>query len=184
MEIILIAVIIIIINRIYVKNYKVIRNFIYRIEIKNTGIELYREIDAKYSPSVVSYLYNQKIEPEKDLIADILNLYARKIIDIIESSNNQNPLRLNKEVYKDKYFKNELFENDRYIIDTIVSRRFDFKYQEWLQKTIRVYREKLNIKEDKEQTNEIQKKQNNEIKQMVTIAIVMRISSNIVKKYF
>lgn len=149
MEVILIviAIILIIINKIYVKNYKAIRNFIYRIEIKKTGSELYREIDAKYSPSVVSYLYNQKIEPEKDLVADILNLYARKIIDIIDSGNNQNVLRLNEEIYKDKYFKNELFENDRYIIDTIVSRRFNFNYEEWVQKTIRVYREKLNIKE-------------------------------------
>ena len=145
---IIIIVTLIILNEIYVRNYKSIRNFIYRLEIKRDENEFCRDINVIYSPSVVSYLYNQRIEIEKDLVADILNLYARKIINIVYDENEKINLLLNEKIYKQKYFANELLENDRYVIDTIVSKRFNFKYEEWKEKIIRVYREKINVKRE------------------------------------
>lgn len=133
-----------IINTIYVSNYKSSRNYRYKLEIENEGNTLNRDIDVIYSPSIVSYLYNQAIEIEKDLTSDILNLYARKIINISkDKKNNKCILKLNEKMYKELYLSNQLLENDRYIIDTIVLKKFDFKYEEWQDKIKKVYKEHI-----------------------------------------
>lgn len=150
MPIIILAVAFIIINTIYVKYYKIIRNFKYKLDIKKENVEFNREINVDYSPSIVSYLYNQKIELEKDLISDILNLYARKIIDIRLKEDNTYEIIMDRDKYEDLYWKNKLLENDRYILHTIVQKRFNFKYEEWQTKIKNVYRKHLmNNEEDK-----------------------------------
>lgn len=150
MPIIILAVAFIIINTIYVKYYKIIRNIKYKLEIKKENKEFNRDIDVEYSPSIVSYLYNQKIELEKDLISDILNLYARKIIDITLNEDKTYEITMDSQKYEDLYWKNKLLENDRYILHTIVQKRFDFKYEEWQTKIKNVYRKYLmNNEEDK-----------------------------------
>lgn len=146
MNLFIIPVAIIIINIIYVKNYKIIRNIKYKLEIRKSGNIFKRDIEVKYSPAIVSYLYNQKIEPEKDIIVDIFNLYARKIIDIKTIEHEIYNLELNEEVFLQENEKGNLFENDKYIIDTIIKKNNEFEYNEWLKKVINVYRTKLNPK--------------------------------------
>lgn len=159
MPVIIIAVILILINTIYVRNYKRIRNLKYKIEVNKSNNKFCRDINVDYSPSIVSYLYNQKIELKKDLISDILNLYARKIIDIKTKENNQYEIIVDKEKYEELYWKNKLFENDRYILNTIVLKRFNFKYEEWQNKIKNVYRQILmeskNNKENEDKDSEI-----------------------------
>jgi len=130
----------------YIKNYKFFRNLKYKMEIKHSDNIFNRDIDTTYSPSIVSYLYNQKIEPEKDLIADILNLYAKKIIDIVEENDKGFSIKMINNEYS-------LFENDEYIVDTIILKKTHFKYEEWIKKVIKVYREKVNVKEYKNKKN-------------------------------
>lgn len=46
----------------------------------------YRELPRDYSPSMVSYLLNMKIELKKDILADLIYLEERKIIECIDSN--------------------------------------------------------------------------------------------------
>lgn len=64
-----------------VYTYIYIRN-IYIIK-KNKTKEIYiRDVNVEYSPAVLSYLMNNKIEPQKDLPATLLNLCTKGIIEI------------------------------------------------------------------------------------------------------
>ena len=47
--------------------------------------ELERNIDAKYSPAVASMLYDNRIEPKKDIIAVILNLNLKGCISLYKN---------------------------------------------------------------------------------------------------
>ena len=50
---------------------------------KNDTKDIYvRDVEVEYSPAVLSYLINQKIEKEKDLSATLLNLCAKNILKI------------------------------------------------------------------------------------------------------
>jgi len=50
---------------------------------KNQVKEIYvRDIDVDYSPAVLSYLINNKIETSKDLPATLLNLCAKSVLKI------------------------------------------------------------------------------------------------------
>ena len=148
--VILILILIIILNTLYVKYYKTIRNFKIRKEIKNKGDKYYRYIDTNYSPSIVSYLINQKIEAKKDLVADIFNLYAKKIIDIRKKNEKEYEIFINSD-NEDKI--NFLYENDIYIIDTIFLNKEEFEYEKWIKKIISVYRNNLNVNNKKTDFN-------------------------------
>lgn len=50
---------------------------------KDKGIYI-RDIDVEYSPAILSYLQNQKIEKEKDIMACILDLCAKRYLNIIK----------------------------------------------------------------------------------------------------
>jgi len=121
---------------VYIKSYKTIRNFKYQHEIKKEGKEFQRDIDVTYSPSIVSYLYNQKIEPEKDLVADLLNLFARKLINI----DNSYEITLNETEYSRQQALGKLLKNDEYIIDTLVLKNSKFSYEKWINSIIETYR--------------------------------------------
>lgn len=56
---------------IYKKNYMIRKNKINEIYI--------RDVDAEYSPAVLSYLMNNKIEIKKHLSATLLNLCTKNI---------------------------------------------------------------------------------------------------------
>lgn len=66
----------------YKRLYRKIRDTIIRVKTYENIEELVRDIDVTYSPAVLSYLMNQEIEPQKDFLATILNLYAKKAINI------------------------------------------------------------------------------------------------------
>lgn len=57
---------------------------------KNQGEEIYiRDVDVDYSPAVLSYLMNNKIEQNKDLSATLLNLCAKNILKIEKTEDNK-----------------------------------------------------------------------------------------------
>ena len=84
----------IIIIAILIKIIDIIGNFFIKIFIAITNSKLHidaiykdlntinREIDVEYSPAVASYIYNVKLEPKKDILATILNLYNKGVITI------------------------------------------------------------------------------------------------------
>ena len=61
--------------------YRKYRNLKYQKESYEDINYLNRELSTEYPPSIVGYLFNQKLR-YKDLIADIMELYAQKIINI------------------------------------------------------------------------------------------------------
>lgn len=67
--------------------YKKIRNKKIKKDAFKDFEELNREINVEYSPAILSYLMDQNIEPQKDIIATLLNLYAKKIIKIERINN-------------------------------------------------------------------------------------------------
>lgn len=59
------------------------------ILMKNDVNDIYvRDIKVQYSPAVLSYLINQKIEKEKDLSATLLNLCAKQVLKIEKNEDN------------------------------------------------------------------------------------------------
>ena len=59
---------------------------------KDEGIYV-RDIEIEYSPAVLSYLQNQKIEKKKDLVASILNLCAKGFLKIEKKEENHYELK-------------------------------------------------------------------------------------------
>ena len=80
---------------------------------KDEGIYI-RDIEVKYSPAVLSYLQNQKIEKKKDLVSCILNLCAKGFLKIEKKEENHYALEplsnQNSETLK---------KDEKYLYDTI-----------------------------------------------------------------
>jgi len=70
------------IEKMFLNYFKLSRNILIKNETYKDLKELNREIDVKYSPAVLSYLMNQKLETQKDVVATLLNLVANKVIEI------------------------------------------------------------------------------------------------------
>ena len=111
--------------------YLVIRvgNAIYnKIKVKlskDEGIYI-RDIEVEYSPAVLSYLQNQKIEKKKDLVSCILNLCAKGFLKIekkeeiyyeLEPLSNQNSetLKKNEKYLYDRICKKEKINTSTWI---------------------------------------------------------------------
>lgn len=75
-----------IIYKVFKISFIKIRNTILHIDTYNDLDTMNRDINVKYSPAVLSYLYNQKLEPKKDILATILTLYNKKAIVIQKTS--------------------------------------------------------------------------------------------------
>ena len=90
---------------------------------KNEGIYI-RDVDVEYSPAVLSYLQNQKIEKKKDLMASILNLCAKGFLKIEKKEENHYELKVvpNKEeelLKKDeKYLYNKICKKEKINLNT------------------------------------------------------------------
>ena len=103
----------------FLAGYIVIRlgmNIYNKIKVKiskEEGIYI-RDMEVEYSPAVLSYLQNQKIEEKKDLVACILNLCARGFLQIEKKGENQYELI----PLKDKNSK-ELKKDENYLYETI-----------------------------------------------------------------
>lgn len=88
---------------------------------------LNRECDFEYNPSIVGYLINQQVV-FKDLSADILNLYAKRIINIKKSDNSKYIIEQG-EKYSE--FKGKVNKGDRYILDNFLENKKNFDYYIW-----------------------------------------------------
>ncbi len=80
---------------------------------RDVGIYV-RDIEVEYSPAVLSYLQNQKIEKKKDLVACILNLCAKGFLKIEKKE--ENHYELNSLQDKDG---ETLKKDEKYVYDKI-----------------------------------------------------------------
>lgn len=150
MEIIvfLIAIIIIIIvniileiGNIFINISVFVRNIKFKVKSKYLDlITVDREINIKYSPAVLSYLYNYKLEPKKDILATVLNLYNKKIIDIKKNEDEYDFIPC------ENMDLSKLTEDEKYIFYSIVSNQIkDFSPDVWKKIVIDEYNEKFRI---------------------------------------
>lgn len=98
--------------------------------VKNymTDGTLEREINLNYSPAFISLLIDRNVEPHKDLIADLLNLIYKKIVNV-NLENQYKILSINYENMK----KFKISKEENMIIDYIdkvnrgIKEKFDFE---------------------------------------------------------
>lgn len=131
--------------RIFIAFYKKIRNKKYKYETYKEIDYLNRDISTKYPPSIIGYLYNQQVG-YKSLIADIMDLYARKIINI-EKDNERYAIKRN--LLDNSKIKNRA---ERYILDTLIEKEDDrkFSFQEWQKIVLDEYKQLDFTNNDKE----------------------------------
>jgi len=80
----------------YIKSSIALRNFKMHLKAKYDNLSVMdREINVDYSPAVLSYLYNNKLEPKKDILSTILNLYNKKVMTIEKDENGYNFIPMN-----------------------------------------------------------------------------------------
>lgn len=118
--------ILVIVYQVFLKIYIKSRNKYYEIK-ENDNNNLKQNTIWEYNPSIVGYLINHKIEL-KDLSADILKLYADKILEIKKDTNNKYQI-----IIGEKYQKNKeiLKSSDKYIIEYIRNKSTEFNFKEW-----------------------------------------------------
>ena len=103
---------------------------------KNSGQDIYiRDVDVKYSPAVVSYLMNNKIETKKDLPATLLNLCAKNILKIQKDSDKKIKII----DLKNKDEVQNLSEDEKYAYDMFVSGVTNKKIILWKNKVEKEY---------------------------------------------
>ena len=103
---------------------------------KNKVNEIYiRDIESDYSPAVLSYLMNNKIETSKDLPATLLNLCAKNILKIenVENKIKIIDLKNNKEVKK-------LKDDEQYAYKMFTSGVSNQKVKIWKNKVLSEYK--------------------------------------------
>ena len=117
--------------------YKKIRNKKYLKETYNDIDFLSREISTQIPPSIIGYLFCQKVK-YKHLIADIMDLYALKVINIKKQEDSTFKI----EPIKNENAKKITSESQQYILDTIVDKDDDrlFNYTEWKKLVIKEYK--------------------------------------------
>ena len=131
----------------FFKISKKVRNLSYKIDAYNDIQTLYRDIDIQYNPSIASYIMYGRIE-EKDIAADIMNLYAQRLIDVKKEEIN-GKTRYNLILNEDKYKNSKIFESDKYIIDTIIQKKRKFKFDSWNKKVENIFLNMGVCKEEK-----------------------------------
>jgi len=104
------------------------------ITLKNRSIikesnsdEIYiRDIPSEFSPAVISYLYNQKIERKKDVTATILKLCSKKVISF--ETQKENTI-----IFKDlKNTTANITEDEKYIYNWITKdNQKKYNFNEW-----------------------------------------------------
>lgn len=129
-----------------IKVYKYIRNKYYNIEKIKEIIELKREIDFEYNPSIVGYLFKQEVGLE-ELSADILNLFAKKIINI-EKDNKNKIIVKEGEKYNQEIVQG-LSESDKYLTENLIDNLDSFDYEKWSGYIEKEYKDREFCKEPK-----------------------------------
>lgn len=140
---------------VFVVNFVI--ELVYRLVIKYKDIDSYkdigeleREINVKYSPAVTSVLYDNRVEPQKDIVALFLMLELKGIISI----NKDKEGKYNIDVLSENI--EPLSAEEEYIFNTLILKKEKFNYMKW-GTLIRKEYKKLNFVKsiNKELTNKI-----------------------------
>ena len=103
---------------------------------KNDGKDIYiRDVDVKYSPAVLSYLMNNKIETRKDLPATLLNLCAKNILKIEKDDEG----KINIIDLKNEEETQKLSEDEKYAYEMLVTGVTSSKIISWKNKVEEEY---------------------------------------------
>ena len=94
--------------------------------LKEEGIYI-RDMEVQYSPAVLSYLQNQRIEGKKDLTASILNLCAKGFLQIEKKEEDEYELIPLKDKNSD-----ELKKDEKYLYETI-SKKEEIDINKWIE---------------------------------------------------
>lgn len=141
--------------------YKKIRN----IETYKEFEYLNRDISTDMTPSTVSYLLNQKVG-YKDLIADIMDLYAMKVINIEKQEDYTFRIQENVNGNVERVKS----ESQKYILNTLLDKNDDkvFNFTKWKTLVIEEYKSNSWTKNAKSE------------KTIETIAIAIILASSII----
>ncbi len=101
---------------------------------KDKGIYI-RDIDVKYSPAVLSFLQNQKIEKDKDITATILDLCAKKYLNIKRDEENRYSLEIGT-----NHNIEELPIDEKYLYDRIIKKE-ELKFNKWREIVLKEFNE-------------------------------------------
>ena len=108
---------------------------------KNEGIYV-RDVEVEYSPAVLSYLQNQRIEKKKDLVACVLNLCAKGFLKIDKKDENHYELKplldKNSEILKkdEKYLYDKICKKEKINMSTWIKYiREEFENYEFIRKS-------------------------------------------------
>lgn len=127
MEIIIILIIALLIIGInlWVFCYKRIRNFGIKQEAYKDMDALKRELETdEYSPAMISYLWNQKVEVQKDVIATLVNLCAKKFIKLKKQPDGKYDFMILKE-------GQGLPPEEFYVYESLVCKAYEFNVKNW-----------------------------------------------------
>ena len=151
--------------------YKKYRNLKYQKESYEDINYLNRDISTEYPPSIVGYLFNQKLR-YKDLIADIMELYAQKIIEI-SKSNEQGETNIHFYLQEEDYRNKISSQSQLYIIHTLINHKqnVNFDFRTWKQYVLEEYKIRKFAKE---------KNDNNSKKIILAIILCMVIIGGII----
>lgn len=107
----------------YVECLKKLKNKIYTNKSYNDLQSLNRDIEANYQPSIVAILANGTLD-RRDLVADIMNLYDNKIIQVEKNQNQTYVISQRENANIEK-----LCKSDKYIVNNLIrhNQKFDFK---------------------------------------------------------
>ena len=123
--------------------YKKLRNIKFQKESYDDINYLNRDISTEYPPSIVGYLVNQNLG-YRDLIADIIELYAKKIINISKVENQEE--RKIKFYLQDRDYANKInSQSQMYIINTLINDingNQTFNFEKWKQLVLQEYKDR------------------------------------------
>lgn len=123
---------------IFVKNGCVLKRY-------NTKEIYIRDINVDYSPAVLSYLMNHKIEIKKDLSATLLNLCAKKILKIKKLKDGKFKII----DLKNKEAISKLMPDEAYAYEMLTSNITNSKINYWKSKVKKEYKKYKFSKEQK-----------------------------------
>jgi len=128
---------IILLCELYFKIFLKIRNKIYELETYKDIETLHRDFNCTYNPSALSILINNELTL-KSISADIMNLYAKKILDIEETlKDGKKECKIKVNVMNTDNL--EISESDKYILNTIFKEKDDFDFNIWKEKVNNEY---------------------------------------------
>ena len=141
------------------------RNMKYQKESYEDINYLNRDVSADYSPPIVGYLVKHRLR-YKDLIADIMELYAKKIINI-SKSNEQGEKKIHFYLIDEDYKNKVKSQSQLYIIKTLINdtQNIDFNFATWKQLVLEEYEERKFAKE----------KNDSNLKKVVLIIIICMV---------